>query len=150
MRLICLSLAVAITGTSVAQAQAVRINPGQWEYTTEMMLTLSQNGDRFDIPSEISTEAECVTSDEALIRVEDLNDQGCQISDLKTTATTLDFRMTCATESGAMLGQVATKVTDGGDGNQSVITLNGGDAKSGELELTAVITGRRTGACTPQ
>lgn len=146
MRLIS-TLAIAAALGLPAAAQGLKINPGEWEYTTEMTMVMDMNGQKMNMPAQVETESECVTEEDATFTVDDIAEEGCEITDLVETSSSLSFKMACAQDGMNMTGSVDVKATDGGNGTSASIVMNGNQPGVGTIDIDAKMTGKRIGAC---
>lgn len=128
---------VMIAGT--ASAEGVPIDPGMWEMTTTMTMTM--------IPQPHTTTVnECIEDDELSPESFNLDKESpCKISDVVVDGNTARWSISCATEGGPMMeGQ--WEFTSSGDtisGNGTMSTEMNGQTMGFEM----VWTGARTGDC---
>ena len=128
---------VMFAGTAIAEG--VSINPGMWEMTSTMTMTM--------MPEPRSTTVkECIEEDE--LNPESFNmdkDNPCTISDMAVEANTARWSISCSTGGGPLMeGQ--WEFTSSGDaisGNGSMSTEFNGQAMGFEM----VWVGKRVGDC---
>ena len=128
---------VMIAGT--ASAEGVSIDPGMWEMTTTMTMTMMPQPQR-------TTVNECIEEDELSPESFNLDKENpCSISDVAVEETTARWSISCSTDGGPMMeGQWA--FTSSGDtisGNGSMSTEINGQTMGFEM----VWTGERIGDC---
>ncbi len=149
MRMLTLSVAAALVlaGGGHAQSAGMTINPGKWEYTTNMAMQMNMNGQAMDIPAQTETVEECVTPENATFSPDDVSREGCTVSNLQQTGTTMSFSMTCNSDGMMMNGDVSLSTGNGGDTSEALISLNGEQPGMGTIAINATMSGRRVGAC---
>jgi hypothetical protein len=134
--LTCLAT-VMIAGT--ASAEGVSIDPGMWEMTSTMTMTM--------MPQPRSTTVnECIEEDELSPESFNLDKENpCTISDVAVEETTARWSISCSTGGGPMMeGQWEfTSSGDTIDGNGSMSTEINGQTMGFEM----VWTGERIGDC---
>ena len=116
----------AIFLTSTVNAEGLDVEPGQWEMTTTMTMSMMPQ-------PQVTTDIECIEEDK--LRPEDFDmdeDSPCSISDVNYEGNTGRWSIDCPVEGGgAMKGQWE-------------VTSNG-DKLSGKGEMTPEIAGQKMG-----
>jgi hypothetical protein len=135
--------AVLLTGTLLAAGsgfadESVSMEPGQWEMTTTMQMSM--------LPQpQVRTSTECITETE--FNPDQINtdpDSPCENSDVRVDGQTITWKITCPSEMGSMQGEWSfTSEGDAirGTGNMSAMM------NSQEMKFDMTWEGRRVGAC---
>lgn len=146
MRLLIASFAaVAFTGT--AAAQTLSVNPGQWEYVTDMDMTLTMDGQTIPMPMEQDVSTECLTAEDAVLDPQELAQNGCSISNVQTTATTMSFDMNCSQDGMTMTGDASVVVSNGGNAADLTMNMSGNAPGQGSMSMSVDMKTKRLGAC---
>ena len=136
---IALSLLVTMLFTNVAIAEGVSIDPGLWEMTTTMTMSMMPQ-------PQTSVETECIEEDE--INPEDFNmdeENPCDITDVSINGDTGRWSINCPTEMGmAMKGQ--WEFTSNGDSITGSGSMTANIAGQ-EMGFNMTWTGTRVGDC---
>ena len=146
MRLLIASFAaVAFTGT--AAAQTLSVNPGQWEYVTDMDMTLTMDGQTIPMPMDQDVSTECLTAEDAVLDPQELAQNGCSISNVQTTSTTMTFDMNCSQDGMTMSGDASVVVSNGGDAADLTMNMSGTAPGQGSMSMSVDMKTKRLGAC---
>jgi hypothetical protein len=98
MRFIILAAALAAAGVpAVALAEALRIEPGLWEFTTSTPGAMGG-------PAGTTTSSECIRDGEMTPEKFTAALQGCKVLDPRTDATSMSWKLSCPAPQGTMTG----------------------------------------------
>jgi len=137
MRSIHLAALALLATASPAFAEGMRIEPGQWEFTTTSPGAMGG-------PPTKKVRTECIRDDSMTPQRFTAELKGCQISDPKSDDTSMSWKMSCPSPAGSMNGTGSFR--------------SSGSTVSGTLEMTRKMgaqefpmtnnwSGRRLGAC---
>ena len=119
MRKLSILAILTMLAASAVWAEGLPIEPGLWETTTEMTMSMMPQ-------PMIKTTQKCVTDTE--FDPQDLSQEsGCTVQDYSASGNTLTFSMVCPGPEGPTTGQ-GTYVSNG-------------DSGTGEMNMTMVISG---------
>ncbi len=148
MKCIILSAAALAMTATPAFSEAFRMQPGEWENTTEMTMTMVMNGQSMNFPVPAEATTECVTEEDATFDPESLADESCTISNVQQNARTLSFEMTCAQDGTAMNGKMEASLNEAGTAITGTMTMAGTNAQmGGQMTITGNISSTRIGDC---
>jgi hypothetical protein len=147
MRILSTAAIAALALAGTASAQGVSVNPGMWTYDTTMDISMNMNGQAMDMPGQTTSESQCVTEADATFDPANFTEPGCSISNLQETSSTVSFTMTCNQQGMTMTGDMLATVTDGGNGMDMTMKMNGNQPGMGTMDINGVIKGKRTGDC---
>lgn len=123
---IILTSLIAMFFVSTANADGISIEPGQWEMTSTMTMSMMPQ-------PQITTVQECIEDD--VLDPETFNmdeDNPCNIADVTTDGNTLRWSINCPTEGGPVM-----------EGHWE-ITSNG-DSLTGKGEMSTEMSGQKMG-----
>ncbi len=140
-----MNLRIALTGLTIllfsgtAVAKGISINPGQWEMTTTMEMSM--------LPEpQVRSSTKCITETE--LSPDDFNmneDSPCDITDVSVNGNTARWSISCPVEGGIMIaGQ--WEFTSGGDSINGSGSMSG-DAGGMQIEFKMDWEGQRIGDC---
>jgi Protein of unknown function (DUF3617) len=151
MRASTFLMAVALLNSASAWAQ-VTIRPGQYEFTIDMKMAVPKEAQKAVLDAagfnRQQKRLECITPDQAKQAKDDvvkfaqreMDVSSCTMSNVKSSATTLTFNMTCKEDNVAMTG--TAEFTFAGDSFTSLGTM-----KSPEGTSTVKTVAKRVGDC---
>lgn len=116
----------AVLIACTANADGIKVEPGQWEMTTTMTMSMMPQ-------PQVTTAVECIEEDE--LNPEDFDmdeDNPCSISDVSYEGNTSRWSINCPVEGGAVMN------------GQWEITSKG-DTLTGKGEMTTEIAGQKMG-----
>jgi len=132
-----LVLASALAAGGARAGDALQIEPGKWEMRIEIKSSMASQ-------PQVTTRTECVTDgewdpDALMTEVE-----GCTFSDVSSSATRLQWKLTCDAQGGRMTGEADYRSAgDSVDGTMHMTMDAGGMA----ITLDQRFAGRRVGDC---
>ncbi len=132
-------LFLSLLGVSLAMAQAVNLEPGEWEYTNELTI-----GESFSPETQVFTD--CVTEDEIREGVLlGLTLEGCDVHDQTISRDGMRYVMTCEGPEGTKLS-IDADIDFFGDRATGVIN-NTVATPLGDMAMVVNLTARRLGEC---
>ena len=146
MRIIVLTAAASALA-SLAIADTPTINHGQWESTTTTSVSVDINGQAMDMPGQTLTSSDCVTEEDAQFSPDDFKIEGCAISNFETTSNSASFDLSCDQNGITMDGAMSVEAANGGDSYSGQFDIAGNAPGMGDMTVTGVVSGKRTGAC---
>lgn len=147
MRKVIVAFAIgtaAIAGA--ANAQELKVKPGNWETTTTMNMSVSMNGQAMNIPARTMNQTECMKPEDAKFSTDDLIQEGCTVSNVKSSERALSFDMSCSQQGATMNGKMAFELDASGESGNGTMELNG-TMPGGSMEMSGVTTAKRLGDC---
>jgi hypothetical protein len=131
-----------------ALSEPLKVAKGMWATSTDVYISLIQNGERTHLPPEHSTLDECWSSDEQVVIDEGMADlfDGCVVDGSQGGAHFFDMDLVCEFEGIPMTGTAQFAVNRSGDQFSGRVFFSGGDDEL-ELDAEAVLLGYRTGTC---
>jgi len=118
-----------------------------WTYDTTMDISMNMNGQAMDMPAQTSSESQCVTEADATFDPANFTEPGCEISNVQESGNTVSFSMACNQQGMTMTGDMKATVTNGGNGMDMTMTMNGDQPGMGTMDISGTIKGTRTGDC---
>lgn len=146
MRAIIIALALGGGLAANAAAQELTIKPGNWEMTTEMVMSMNMNGQAMNIPPRTMTETECRSADDATFSPDALVQEGCTVSNVEGTDRSLSFDVVCTQQGMNMNGSMAFQLDASGNNGTGQIEMNG-SVPGGTVSMTGTSTATYKGAC---
>ena len=144
--IIAASMLVGAIG--VASAQEVSIEPGLWEMNNNFNISVTMmNGQAMDMPAQNQTDKECVSSEDAVFRPEDLADESCTVSNIKSASRSISFDISCQQQGVLMSGSMSYEVSEDGKSGAGTMTAQGQMPGMGAMSLSGQMTGKRVGDC---
>lgn len=147
MRILSTAAIAALALAGTASAEGVKVNPGMWTYDTTMDISMNMNGQQMNMPAQTTSESQCVTEADATFDPANFTEPGCSITNLQETSSTVSFTVTCNEQDMTMTGDMSATVTDGGNGMNMTMKMNGNQPGMGTMDINGVIKGKRTGDC---
>ncbi|MEZ5936626.1 MAG: DUF3617 family protein [Hyphomonadaceae bacterium] len=141
--------AVAAIGlmTSAAHAQELAAKPGKWESTTNMSMTLNVQGRTINVPGTGFTNSHCLKPDDAKFKASDLAREGCEVSNVTSTATSMKFDLKCDQGGAAMVGAMTFNMNSSRDSGEGTIAMSGSMPGQGAMAASGTIKSKRIGDC---
>jgi len=146
MRLI-LTAATCLALAGAASADGLKIQPGQWENTNTFNVEIVANGETMTLPPQTEMDQDCVSEEDATFNPEDLAQEGCTASDIKSTDNSMSFTVNCDADGVKMTGAVDVETSNGGNEVNGTIDLKGEQPGMGSFAMTGTISGKRVGVC---
>lgn len=135
--------ALAGTGAALAQTVYPTLNPGSWTTTTSVTV------DPFAPTPQTSSETACISEGDATFDPEELLAmEGCSISNLVSTSTSVEFDTTCTNSGLTTVGDGEVNISDDGNAMDGLISLTGTVPGSQmAMMVSVVIDADRDGVC---
>ena len=146
MRNAIVALVIGAGIAGAANAQELKVKPGNWETSTTMNMSVDMNGQAMNIPPRTMNQTECMKPEEARFSPDDLVQQGCSVSNVKSSDRTLSFDMSCSQQGATMNGTMSFEVDPSGDSGNGTMSLNG-SMPGGSMAMSGVTTAKRVGDC---
>lgn len=148
MKRIVFAAAALGLAAAPAFAQDFRMQPGEWENTTDMTMTMTMNGQTMNFPVPAESTTECVTEEDATFDPESLADESCTVSEVQQSARSLSFKMTCVQDGTTMAGKMDATLNEAGTEVNATMTMAGTNQQmGGQMTVKGDITSRRIGDC---
>ncbi|MES9936269.1 MAG: DUF3617 family protein, partial [Sedimenticola sp.] len=128
-----LGLIMLVTLAGCSQAGDVNMNPGLWEWSTEMEMP----GMPMKMPPTVYQQ--CITREDLVPR-EGGQNQDCEITEMETSGDTVSWQMTCSSPAGQVIS--SGKMTYAGDSATGEMSVN-----TAGMEMLSRSRGRRLGEC---
>ena len=148
---ILLAAAGAALLAGTASAQEIKVNPGQWETSSTLNLSLTMDGATQQMPPETETSSECwATEADTVLSADMLALDGCNIKNVTGDTYKLAFDMDCNMEGIPMTGNATITVAPDRNSTEGYINLSAnaqGIAINANGKLTGKLTGKRVGTC---
>jgi hypothetical protein len=132
-----LAAVLVLVAPFLAHADGMRIEPGQWEFTT------TSSGAMGGAPAN-KVHTQCIREDSMTPQRFTQEMKGCRIDEPKFDASSMSWKMSCPSSAGAMTGSGSFRSTGSGISGTIDVTMRMGDQ---EFPMTNRWTGRRLGAC---
>jgi len=132
----------ALCMASAANAQSVSVNPGQWEYTTDIMMESAMGS----MPQSDS-DSSCLKPEDATQTPADFAESGCEVTKSSMDGETLKFSLSCDQMGVPMEGKMAITPMDNGNALDISGEMSGEVPQMGEMKVTIKASGKRVGAC---
>lgn len=145
MRSIILSSAVLGLAAG-ASAEVLTIEPGQWTYDTTVSMTMNMNGQAMPMPAQTETTSECISSEDATLDPADITEEECEVSDVKKTADSLSFALSCSQNGMIMTGNMNMSKNAAGTETSGRFTMTG-TGQGMVMNISGNLKGKRTGDC---
>lgn len=129
-----------------AQAQELKVKPGNWQTSTTMTMSVSMNGQAMNIPARTIDQTECMKPEDAKFSPDDLVEQGCSVSNVSSSDRSLSFDLTCSQQGANMTGKMSFEVDPSGDAGNGTMELTG-TMPGGSMEMSGVTAAKRVGDC---
>jgi len=130
--------ALALLATaSPAVAEGMRIEPGQWEFTT------TSPGAMGGTPAK-NVRTECIREDSMTPQRFTAGMKGCQISEPTFDESSMSWKMSCPSPAGSMSGSGSFRSSGSSVSGSVEMTMKMG---AQEFPMTSNWSGRRLGAC---
>ncbi len=142
-RWIFLSMVLVLCTAGARQgwaASAVNMHEGEWENTIEMKM----EGVPFAIPPVKTTQ--CMTKEDYVPKQKE-DKSTCAVKNQKVTGNKVSWSQECVDDRG-MKTEAQGEITYTGDGYKGTMSMKTRDKSGSVMSGTAVMTGRRLGACT--
>ncbi len=146
MRTVLVALVCGAGMAGAAAAQELKVKPGNWETSTTMNMSIDMNGQAMTIPPRTMNQTECMKPEDAKFSTEDLIQEGCSVSNVKSSERSLSFDLTCSQQGANMNGTMSFEIDPSGDSGNGTMSLNG-SMPGGTMEMSGVTTAKRLGDC---
>lgn len=146
MRTAIVALVLGTGLAGAAYAQELKVKPGNWETSTTMNMSVNMNGQAMTIPPRTMNQTECMKPEDAKFSPDDLVQQGCSVSNIKSGDRTLSFDLSCSQQGAAMTGTMSFELDPSGDSGNGTMSLNGSMA-GGTMSMSGVTSAKRIGDC---
>ena len=142
--IILITLAAGLA--SAASAQELKVKPGNWETTTTMNMSMTMNGQAMNIPPRTMTQTQCMTPEDAKFSPDELTQEGCEVSNVKSGERTLSFDMVCSQQGATMNGSMAFELDASGETGTGTMDLEG-SMQGATMSMTGNTSAKYLGAC---
>ena len=142
--IILITLAAGLA--SAASAQELKVKPGNWETTTTMNMSMTMNGQAMNIPPRTMTQTQCMTPEDAKFSPDELTQEGCEVSNVKSGERTLSFDMVCTQQGATMNGSMAFELDASGETGTGTMDLEG-SMQGATMSMTGNTSAKYLGAC---
>ncbi len=133
----------------VAAADELAIEPGEWKTDVDISISLLANGQAVPLPPQNQTQTECLSAEDAVLSPADLAEDGCTVSDVKSTSTSLSFAMACAQNGVTLTGSMSVEKNADGTETTGSFSMEGEQPGVGKISLSGTLAGSRVGVCAP-
>lgn len=145
---LCAAALALFAAPALAQEDIdLAINPGMWENSSTIAMQMNMNGQTMDIPAQTQSTEECLSQEDARFSLNDVTDQGCTVSDVTQSDSSVSFSMSCEQDGMVMTGDMTMTVSEDGNSTFGEMTLNGAQPGMGTVDMTGTFAGTRTGDC---
>ncbi len=146
MRKAIILITLAAGLASAASAQELKVKPGNWETTTTMNMSMTMNGQAMNIPPRTMTQTQCMTPEDAKFSPDELTQEGCEVSNVKSGERTLSFDMVCTQQGATMNGSMAFELDASGETGTGTMDLEG-SMQGATMSMTGNTSAKYLGAC---
>ena len=146
MRKAIILITLAAGLASAASAQELKVKPGNWETTTTMNMSMNMNGQAMNIPPRTMTQTQCMTPEDAKFSPDELTQEGCEVSNVKSGERTLSFDMVCTQQGATMNGSMAFELDASGETGTGTMDLEG-SMQGATMSMTGNTSAKYLGAC---
>ena len=146
MRTAIVALVLGTGLAGAAHAQELKVKPGNWETSTTMNMSMNMGGQAMTIPPRTMNQTECMKPEDAKFSPDDLAQEGCSVSNIKSGDRTLSFDILCSQQGAAMTGTMSFEVDPSGDSGKGTMSLNG-SMPGGSMTMSGATTAKRIGDC---
>ncbi len=145
MRSIIMSVA-AVCLVSGASSEGLTIKPGMWAFDTTVSASMDLNGQSMPVPGQTQTREECISAEDATLDPEEIAQEGCEVSDVRSSAGKLSFTLSCNQNGMTMAGDM--NMSRNGDGTSTSGDFNmTGSGQGMTMQVSGTVKGTRTGDC---
>lgn len=130
-----------------ALAEQLSLEPGQWEHTMEMTMSMTMNGQAMSMPTQSQTRSECVTEEEATFDPQSVASEGCSVEDVNQQGRSLSFTMVCDQQGVSLTGEMDMSLSQDGRSMSGEMSLAGSGPGMESMAMTGTFSGERTGDC---
>ena len=123
---------IGIALSAPALASGMKVDPGKWEFRSSSM----QGGEQVSV--------ECVTQTEMSPELFLKDSQGCTLADAKSDASSMQFKMSCASPGGKMTGEARFESTGKAIEGTMAMAMN---VAGRQMTFERSWTGKRIGDC---
>lgn len=141
-----MTLVAGLGLASAASAQELNVKPGNWETTTTMNMSMNMNGQAMNIPPRTMTDTQCMTPEDAKFSPDELTQEGCEVSNVKSGERSLSFDMVCTQQGATMNGSMSFELDASGEAGKGTMDLQG-SMQGATMSMTGNTTAKYLGAC---
>lgn len=147
MKHLACSLAALALAATPALAETLSIEPGQWTQSTDVTLTLEQNGQKMAMPPQTQETAQCITEENATFDPKSVVSEGCTVENVSQEGRSMSFDMVCNQQGMQMNGDMQLTVSADGQSMSGEMAMSGSQPGVGNMSVSGTFSGKRTGAC---